>query len=138
MVGVGGAGAGIGDAVEFVWGGSYPLGADGGGWAEADGEDLEEWRDEELVRLHLLDRKGEELFGLHPLVREFLQGKLKGRDKAVAWRSAFAEALKTVAEQFLSQTMTVDEVTQTDVLIPHLKEVATFDLAQSSGLRCNL
>ncbi|MEM6501072.1 MAG: tetratricopeptide repeat protein, partial [Cyanobacteria bacterium P01_C01_bin.89] len=100
-------------------------------WAEADGEDLEEWRDEELGRLHLLDRKGEELFGLHPLVREFLQGKFKGSDKAAAWRSAFAAGLNTVAEQFLSQTMTVDEVTQADVLIPHLKEVTTFDVAQS-------
>ena len=99
-------------------------------WSEADGEDLEEWRDEELVRLHLLsESKGG--YGLHPLVREFLVMQLEAqrKEKAGEWRSAFAEALKTVAEQSLDVRMTKSQVTEANILIPHLKEATDLDAA---------
>ncbi|MEM6503434.1 MAG: tetratricopeptide repeat protein [Cyanobacteria bacterium P01_C01_bin.89] len=100
-----------------------------GCWQEADGEDLEEWRDEELVRLHLLNER-EDGYGLHPLVREFLAMRLEEQEEAGEWRSAFAEALKTVAEKSLDSRMTKKQVTEVNILIPHLKGVTDFDAAQ--------
>ncbi|MGD1852266.1 MAG: tetratricopeptide repeat protein, partial [Cyanophyceae cyanobacterium] len=98
-------------------------------WQEAAEEELEEWGDDELVRLHLLDRAGEGLFGLHPLVREFFRARLKEQEQAEAWRSAFAEALVSAAQP-ISYTMNLAQIAEVAVLIPHLKELADFDASQ--------
>jgi hypothetical protein len=46
---------------------------------EGDAEDIEDWRDESLLNLHLLERIGEGTYQLHQLLREFLrQSESKG------------------------------------------------------------
>ncbi|MEH2407242.1 NB-ARC domain-containing protein [Nostoc sp.] len=47
---------------------------------EEDKEEIEEIRDDKLLNLYLLQRKGEGIYQLHQLLREFFQYKLTGLD----------------------------------------------------------
>jgi tetratricopeptide (TPR) repeat protein len=88
-------------------------------WSEADEEDLEEWRDEELVRLHLLDRVSEGRYGLHPLIREFFAVKLAARSEATDWRRSFARVMAEVASQ-IDQVVTISQQAELKEAIVHL------------------
>jgi tetratricopeptide (TPR) repeat protein len=90
-----------------------------GCWPEADEEDLEEWRDEELVRLHLLDRVSEGRYGLHPLIREFFAVKLAARSEATDWRRSFARVMTAIAQQ-IPQTVTISQQAALKEAIAHL------------------
>jgi tetratricopeptide (TPR) repeat protein len=87
-------------------------------WREADEEDLEDWRDDELVRLHLLDRVSEERYGLHPLIREFFAVKLAARSEATDWRRSFARVMTAIAR--IPQTVTISQQAELKEAIVHL------------------
>ena len=88
-------------------------------WSEADAEELEDWRDDELVRLHWLARVGEGRYGLHPLVREFFAVKLAEREEAAEWRRSFARVMVAIAEQ-IPQIVTVSKQAELKDAIAHL------------------
>ncbi|BAY61764.1 NB-ARC domain-containing protein [Calothrix brevissima NIES-22] len=90
---------------------------------EEDGEDLEEIRDDKLLNLHLLQRKGEGIYQLHPLLREFFQYKLTGLDKAEEFKHSFCKVMVAVAKD-IPQTSTLEQITDFTPAIPHIAEVA--------------
>ncbi|MBD2197374.1 MULTISPECIES: tetratricopeptide repeat protein [Calothrix] len=90
---------------------------------EEDGEDLEEIRDDKLLNLHLLQRKGEGIYQLHPLLREFFQYKLTGLDKAEEFKHYFCRVMVAVAKD-IPQTPTFEQINNFAPVIPHIAEVA--------------
>ncbi|WP_414563424.1 MULTISPECIES: tetratricopeptide repeat protein [unclassified Anabaena] len=91
--------------------------------SEKDEDELEEIRDDKLVNLHLLQRKGEEIYQLHPLLREFFQYKLTGLEQAEEIRRSLCQVMVAVAKQ-IPQTPTLEEINVVSLAIPHLAEVA--------------
>ncbi|WP_089092380.1 tetratricopeptide repeat protein, partial [Nodularia sp. NIES-3585] len=90
---------------------------------EEDEEDLEEIRDDKLLYLHLLQRKGEGIYQLHPLLREFFQSKLTGLEQVEEFKLSVSQVMVTVAKK-IPQTPTLEEINAVSLAIPHLAEVA--------------
>ncbi|MBG1266717.1 tetratricopeptide repeat protein, partial [Nostoc sp. WHI] len=90
---------------------------------EEDVEDLEEIRDDRLLNLHLLQRKGEGIYQLHPLLREFFQYKCTGLEQAEELKRALCRVMVTVA-QYIPDSSTLEQITAVSPAIPHIAEVA--------------
>ncbi|MDZ8088507.1 MAG: tetratricopeptide repeat protein, partial [Nostoc sp. DedQUE12b] len=90
---------------------------------EEDEEDLEEIRDDKLLNLHLLQRKGEGIYQLHPLLREFFQYKLTGLDKGEELKRSFCKVMVAVAQD-IPNSSTLEQITAVSPAIPHIAEVA--------------
>ncbi|MEH1782973.1 MAG: FxSxx-COOH system tetratricopeptide repeat protein [Nostoc sp.] len=91
--------------------------------AEGDAEDLEEIRDDCLLNLYLLQRKGEGIYQLHPLLREFFQYKLTGLEQAEELKRSLCEVMVAVAKD-IPNTPTLKQITDVTPAIPHIAEVA--------------
>ncbi len=91
---------------------------------DEDAEDLEEIRDDSLLNLHLLQRKGEGIYQLHPLLREFFQYKLTGLDKAEEFKRSFCRVMVGVAKD-LPNTPNFEQIKTFSPAIPHIAEVAS-------------
>ncbi|MEH2460465.1 tetratricopeptide repeat protein [Nostoc sp.] len=91
---------------------------------EEDAEDLEEIRDDRLLNLHLLQRKGEGIYQLHPLLREFFQYKLTGLEQVEELKRSLCQVMIVVAKD-IPQTPTLRDIAQATLAIPHLAEAAT-------------
>ncbi len=89
---------------------------------EKDEDDLEEIRDEKLLYLHLLQRKGEGIYQLHPLLREFFQSKFTGLEQAEEFKRSLSQVMVAVAQE-IPQTPTLEEINAVSLEIPHLAEV---------------
>ncbi|MEH1999537.1 MAG: tetratricopeptide repeat protein [Nostoc sp.] len=90
---------------------------------EEDAEDLEEIRDDRLLNLHLLQRKGEGIYQLHPLVREFFQYKLTGLEQAEELKRSLCRVMVAVAQD-IPYSSTLEQITAVSPAIPHIAEVA--------------
>ncbi|MBN3925291.1 MAG: tetratricopeptide repeat protein [Nostoc sp. NMS4] len=90
---------------------------------EEDAEDLEEIRDDTLLNLHLVQRKGEGIYQLHPLLREFFQYKLTGLDKGEELKRSLCQIMVAVAKN-IPETPTLQQITAVSPDIPHVAEVA--------------
>nr|WP_235116116.1 tetratricopeptide repeat protein [Desmonostoc muscorum] len=90
---------------------------------EEDAEDLEEIRDDSLLNLHLLQRKSEGVYQLHPLLREFFQYKCTGLEKAEEFKQSFCKVMVAVAKD-IPDSPTLEQITAATPAIPHLAEVA--------------
>nr|WP_232224210.1 tetratricopeptide repeat protein [Mastigocladopsis repens] len=91
-----------------------------------DADELEESRDDKLLKLHLLQRQETGIYQLHPLLREFFQAKLEDSFVLFSWGNlqyAFATAMIAVAQE-IPQTPTREQITAISPAIPHLAEVA--------------
>ncbi|BAY76829.1 NB-ARC domain-containing protein [Nostoc linckia NIES-25] len=88
-----------------------------------DTEYLEEIRDDSLLNLHLLQRKGEGIYQLHPLLREFFQYKFTGLDRAEDFKRWFCKVMVKVAKE-IPQDPTFKQITNVTPNIPHIAEVA--------------
>ncbi|MEH1766648.1 MAG: NB-ARC domain-containing protein [Nostoc sp.] len=91
--------------------------------SDKDAEYLEEIRDERLLNLHLLQRKGEGIYQLHPLLREFFQYKLTGLDKGEELKRSLCRVMVAVAKK-IPYTPTLKQITDVTPAIPHIAEVA--------------
>ncbi|MEH2392119.1 MAG: tetratricopeptide repeat protein, partial [Nostoc sp.] len=89
---------------------------------EYEGE-LEEIRDDSLLNLHLLQRKGEGIYQLHPLLREFFQYKLTGLDRKEEFKRSLCRVMVAVVKD-IPQTPTLKQITDVTPAIPHSAEVA--------------
>ena len=87
----------------------------------SDTEELEDLRDESLLRLHLLQRTGEGTYQLHQLIREFFVAK---RGEADALKQGYCKAMVKIA-QSIPQTPTRDLIAAVAPVIPHIGEAAT-------------
>lgn len=91
---------------------------------ETDPDDLEELRDETLLNLHLLQRKGSGTYQLHQLVREFLRDKLEVMEDCDRLQRQFCQAMVTVAQQ-VPESPTRQQILHISSAIPHIAEVVT-------------
>ncbi|MDZ8087583.1 MAG: tetratricopeptide repeat protein, partial [Nostoc sp. DedQUE12b] len=90
---------------------------------EEDEEELEEIRDEKLLNLHLLQRKDEGVYQLHPLLREFFQYKLTGLEQAEELKRSVCKLMVGIAEN-IPYTPTLEQINAVSPAIPHIAEVA--------------
>ncbi|AFY48808.1 putative transcriptional regulator [Nostoc sp. PCC 7524] len=90
---------------------------------EKDEDELEEIRDDKLLNLHLLQRKGEGIYQLHPLLREFFQSKFTGLEQAEEFKRSFCQVMVAIAKE-ISETPTLEEINAVFLAIPHIAEVA--------------
>ncbi|WP_442947006.1 tetratricopeptide repeat protein [Nostoc sp. UHCC 0870] len=90
---------------------------------EKDEDELEEIRDDKLLNLHLLQRKGEGIYQIHPLLREFFQSKFTGLEQAEEFKRSFCQVMVAVAKQ-IPETPTLEEINAVSLAIPHITEVA--------------
>jgi tetratricopeptide (TPR) repeat protein len=90
--------------------------------AEVDGETLEDTRDR-LKDLHLLQRVGEGVYQLHPLIGQFFGDKLNAQADAAALRGAVAATAATIARG-LPESPTLEDIAKVTLAIPHLANVA--------------
>ncbi|NEU80153.1 FxSxx-COOH system tetratricopeptide repeat protein [Nostoc sp. UIC 10630] len=90
---------------------------------DKDAEDLEEIRDDKLLNLHLLQRKGEGIYQLHPLLREFFQYKLTGLDKGEELKRSFCRVMVAVAKE-IPDDPTLEQINDVNPAIAHIAEVA--------------
>ncbi|MBW4685084.1 MAG: tetratricopeptide repeat protein [Komarekiella atlantica HA4396-MV6] len=90
---------------------------------EEDAEDLEEIRDDSLLNLHLLQRKGEGIYQLHPLLREFFQYQLTGLEQAEELKRSLCRVMVAVAKN-IPETPALERINAVSLNIPHIAEVA--------------
>ncbi|WP_445635165.1 hypothetical protein NSTC745_07094 [Nostoc sp. DSM 114161] len=90
---------------------------------EEDEEELEEIRDEKLLNLHLLQRKDEGVYQLHPLLREFFQYQLTGLELAEELKQSFCKVMVAVAKD-IPDLPTLQQINDVTPAIPHIAEVA--------------
>lgn len=92
--------------------------------ADEDAEDLEEIRDDYLIGLNLLQRKAENTYQLHQLVREFLQEKAADVEEIDVYKKQFCKTMAEVARQ-IPESPTRDFIGEIAIAIPHIAESAT-------------
>ena len=90
---------------------------------EEDEEELEEIRDDKLWNLHLLQRKDEGVYQLHPLLREFFQYKCTGLEQAEELKRSLCRVMVAVAKD-IPEDATLKQITAVSPAIPHIAEVA--------------
>ncbi|MEH2458695.1 tetratricopeptide repeat protein [Nostoc sp.] len=90
---------------------------------DEDVEDLEEIRDDSLLNLHLLQRKGEGIYQLHPLLREFFQYKLTGLKQAEEFKRSLCRVMVAVAKE-IPDLPTHKLIIAISPAIPHVEEIA--------------
>lgn len=88
-------------------------------------DEAQDWKKarRELLQLHLLQSKGEGIYQLHPLLREFFQYKLTGLEQAEEFKRSLCEVMVAVAK-YIPQTLTLEQIKVVAPTIPHLAEVA--------------
>ncbi|NJO75902.1 MAG: TIR domain-containing protein, partial [Leptolyngbyaceae cyanobacterium RM1_406_9] len=99
-------------------------------YPEEDAEDVEDWRDESLLSLHLLERIGESTYQLHQLLHEFFAAKREQRADLVEMKQSFRSAVLWAAKRS-TETPEQSLLAETTVLIPHLQ--AVIKLSETSG-----
>ncbi|GBE94969.1 tetratricopeptide repeat protein [Nostoc cycadae] len=87
--------------------------------------EVQNWKQarRELLQLHLLQHKGEGIYQLHPLLREFFQYKLTALEQAEEFKRSFCVVVVAAAEK-ISDTPTLEEINAISFTVPHLAEVA--------------
>jgi hypothetical protein len=90
---------------------------------EEDEEDLEEIRDDTLLNLHLLQRKGEGIYQLHTLLREFFQYKCRGLEQVEELKRSLCRVMVAVS-QYIPYSSTLEQISAVSLAIPHIAEVA--------------
>ncbi|MDY7006878.1 MAG: NB-ARC domain-containing protein [Cyanobacteriota bacterium] len=90
-----------------------------------DDEELEVWEIAlgDLENLHLLKGVESGVYSLHPLVREFLQIKLREYPEVDELKRGFVVAMLEATGQ-IPQSITLEQVEEIKVYIPHIEEVA--------------
>ncbi|NER91549.1 tetratricopeptide repeat protein [Moorena sp. SIO3A2] len=91
---------------------------------EQDQEDLEDLRDEALLSLSLLERRGQGSYQLHQLIREFFSSKLEKLVESDELKGRFCQVMVTEAQQ-IPHTPTQRDIAKATPIIPHLTEAAT-------------
>ncbi|PSB14494.1 tetratricopeptide repeat protein [filamentous cyanobacterium CCP2] len=95
-------------------------------FADGDPEDLEDLRDNQLIRLSLLQRSGERTYLLHQLIREFFQAKSIAYPHPEAvdeLKRSICRVMVTIAPT-VSEIPTSMEIARLTPAIPHLEAAA--------------
>ncbi|MEM6502018.1 MAG: tetratricopeptide repeat protein, partial [Cyanobacteria bacterium P01_C01_bin.89] len=92
---------------------------------EEDGEQLDHWRTRELQRLSLLERQGDGLYGLHPLIWQFFGEKRVHHNDGETLQQSFLNTLVAVAKT-VPQTPTLDDQSLASIAVSHLERTVEF------------
>ncbi|MEG4423659.1 MULTISPECIES: tetratricopeptide repeat protein [unclassified Microcoleus] len=92
--------------------------------SEQDLDDLEELRDDNLLNLNLLQRKGAGIYQLHQLIREFFQAKQVSITNSDELKRQFCQAMVAIART-IPETPTHNLLLELAPAIPHVAEAAT-------------
>jgi tetratricopeptide (TPR) repeat protein len=79
----------------------------------------------ELRRAQLVERQGEGMYRLHPLVRQFI--RLQGRDQeelVARWRGQLAAVVAQLCDERIPHTLTRAQVEALEPVMPHIRQVA--------------
>jgi tetratricopeptide (TPR) repeat protein len=87
---------------------------------DVDEEDLETCRDDELLNLHLLERKQQGVYELHQLLREYFQFQLKQHLEWSKLRQLVVLALLSIAKR-MPETPILKDISDITPAIPHLE-----------------
>jgi tetratricopeptide (TPR) repeat protein len=90
---------------------------------DQDSESLEDARDEALLNLSLLERRGQGSYQLHQLIREFLKGKLAQLAEADQLKRGFCQTMVAAAKQ-IPDPPTKENIIAATPRISHLAEAA--------------
>ncbi|MGP1384415.1 MAG: tetratricopeptide repeat protein [Thainema sp.] len=93
---------------------------------EADAEELEDWRDDELVRLSLLKRVETGRYQYHQLIQRFIRTKLP-EDSALI--GAYCHGMVAAAKE-IGWAPTQAQILAWSEMVPHVEESATHWIAQ--------
>jgi tetratricopeptide (TPR) repeat protein len=91
--------------------------------SDVDEEDLEDIRDEKLIHLSLLQSLGDNCYEFHPLIREFFRNKLSGLDLVEEMKQNICRVIVGAARK-IPYNITVEQVKEVEVDIPHITEIA--------------
>ncbi|NCR42635.1 MAG: tetratricopeptide repeat protein, partial [Microcystis aeruginosa W13-11] len=89
-----------------------------------DEEELEDIREEQLLKFHLLQAVEGEVYQFHPLVRQFFQAKLALREDGDELKRSFCRGMVEEAKT-IPYTPTKEQVEAVALSIPHIAESAT-------------
>ena len=87
---------------------------------------------QQLCKRHLVERVDKGYYAIHPLIREFLRGKLEGCERMQELKRRFAKVFVEIAKQ-ISTNATIKQIKEVPMVIPrkkvpmvipHLKTVA--------------
>lgn len=78
----------------------------------------------QLIQLHLLQWIGEEIYQLHPLIRELWRDKLANLEKTNNLKESFCQVMVAVAKQ-IPDSPSRDLIETVHSAIPHIAEAAT-------------
>jgi tetratricopeptide (TPR) repeat protein len=79
----------------------------------------------ELRRAQLVERLGEGLYRLHPLVRQFIRLQSENQSGLAArWRGQLGAAAAQVCREQIPQTLTQAQVDALERVLPHIRQVA--------------
>jgi hypothetical protein len=93
-------------------------------FAGLDDEELEDIRDEQLINLHLLQRKKRGYYQLHQLIREFFSDKLLELKGSENLKHSYCQAILKHSHQ-ITEFLNRRQVEELGLLIPHLDELVT-------------
>ncbi|MEH2050167.1 tetratricopeptide repeat protein [Nostoc sp.] len=87
-------------------------------------DEAQDWKKarRDLLQLHLLQYKGEKIYQLHPLLREFFQDKLTGLEQVEELKRSFCEVIVAVSKD-IPDSPTLKQITHVSHTIPHIAEV---------------
>ena len=86
-------------------------------------EEYLENRRDELINYSLLKRYEKDNYGLHALIREFFIDKLSGLDLAEEMKQNICRVITGAAGK-IPDDITVEQVKEVEINIPHIKEIA--------------
>jgi hypothetical protein len=93
---------------------------------DRDPEDLEDLRDDQLVRFSLLQRSGEGTYILHQLIREFFQAKaieFANQDEMDELKRSICRVMADISRT-VPETITLTDVARLSPVIPNLESIA--------------
>lgn len=93
-------------------------------YPQEDAEEVEDWRDESLLNLHLLEQTGQGMYQLHQLLREFFAAKREQMATGEEMKQAICLVMVGESKK-IPQTPTLEQIQQATPVIPHLAEAAT-------------
>ncbi|MEP0896887.1 MULTISPECIES: tetratricopeptide repeat protein [Leptolyngbya] len=91
---------------------------------DADEEELEDLRDQQLVNLSLLSFERDGMYQIHQLLREFFAVKRSTMPEEEAMKRSFCAVMSAIAEQ-MPGDWTLSSIEQFSATMPHLKEATT-------------
>lgn len=91
--------------------------------SDKDEEDLEDLRDDTLLNLHFLQRKGSGQYQLHQLIREFVHDKAASVPQANELKHSLCTYMAQVASQ-IPESPTRAHILELEPVVPHIAEVA--------------